>query len=190
MIPQIVALGVGLYLIFRESSKKDQEQEVLPEPEPMPEEEKPTKPEPSEQKFTDTVSWSGEYVAGDNVVWTMQRGIRYEDGSTKMDSTVYIVIGNSNHTSFLRQSGSGGSINISKEESGGDQDMKNVQVFATLADAEAKADDLANPPERDPNDPVQPQPEPEDDAGSGGGFSFPSQDGFNLGQNGGSYGGL
>ena len=189
MIPQFVALGVGLWLIFRDPSKKDDEEK----PEPEPEEEKPTRPDPSETKWTDTVSWSGEYVAGENVVWTMQKGIRFQDGSTEMDSQIYIVIGNANHTAFLRSSASGGTINISKEESGGDVDMKNVRVFATLADAEAKADDLANPPERDPTDPVQPQPQPddeEDDSGSGGGFSFPRQDGFNLGQNVGSYGGL
>lgn len=195
MIPQFVALTVGLWLIFKESSKKDKPEETLPDEGgiPIPETEPETRPDPSETKWTDTVSWSGEYVAGENVVWTMQRGIRFQDGSTEMDSTIYIVIGNSNHTAFLRNSVSGGTINISKEESGGDEDMKNVRVFATLADAEAKADDLANPPEADPNDPTQPQrpPEPEeDDSGSGGGFSFPRQDGFNLGQNVGSYGGL
>jgi hypothetical protein len=186
-----VALGVGLWLIFRDPSKKDDEEKPDLQPEPQPEDEMPTRPDPSETKWTDTVSWSGEYVAGENVVWTMQRGIRFQDGSTEMDSTIYIVIGNSNHTAFLRNSVSGGTINISKEESGGDEDMKNVRVFATLADAEAKADDLANPPEADPNDPTQPQrPPEEDDSGSGDGFSFPRQDGFNLGQNIGSYGGL
>ena len=191
MIPQFVALGVGLWLIFRDSQKKDDEEKPMPEPEP--EEDKPTRPDPSETKWTETASWSGEYIAGSNVVWVFQTGIRYQDGSTEFDKE-YIVIGDKNHHNFLRSNSDRGTTDIKWELTGNPEkrDSKNVVVFATLADAQARADELAEP--ADPNDPTQPQrppePEDEDDSGSGGGFSFPRQDGFNLGQNVGSYGGL
>ena len=139
----IVGFGIA-YFLLKEAMDRDTDPTPEPSPEPSPES-SPT-PDPSETKWTDTVSWSGEYVAGENVVWTMQRGIRFQDGSTEMDSTIYIVIGNSNHTAFLRQSTSGGTINITKEESGGDTDQINVKVFPSLEEASAKADELANPP--------------------------------------------
>jgi len=202
MIPQFVALGVGLWLIFRESSKKAEQpddeggaglpdysdEEGIPTPE--------TRPDPSETEWTETASWSGEYAkkgydGSERVVWILQTGIRYQDGSTEMDSSEYILIGNKSHTAFQSANSDRGTLDIKKEYTGGTSDVKNAIVYPTLQAAIDRVDELSEEPEYDPTDPVQPQPQPEDDdSGSGGGFSFPRQDGFNLGQNIGSYGGL
>tara|TARA_R100000353_G_scaffold175851_2_gene147424 strand:+ start:5130 stop:5729 length:600 start_codon:yes stop_codon:yes gene_type:complete len=199
MLPQFLALGVGLWLIFRESSKQDKPDDGMTEDglpdysgdkEGIPTPDKPERPDPSETKWTETASWSGEYIAGSNVVWIMQKGIRYQDGRAEYGQE-YIVIGDANHHNFLSSNSDRGTTDIKWELTGNPEkrDSKNVVVFATLEAAEARADELASPP--DPDDPVQPQPQPEeDDSDSGGGFSFPRQDGFNLGQNVGSYGGL
>jgi hypothetical protein len=90
-------------------------------------------------------------------------GIRYADGTADFSSTTYIVIGDKGHTSFLRANSDRGTVDIAKEYTGGTQDMDNVVVFASLADAEARADELANPTPPDPNDPTQPQPQPEEE---------------------------
>ncbi len=197
MIPQFVALTVGLWLIFKESSKK-----VEPEETPLPDEgdDTPTKPQDSSdlppQEWTETASWSGEYAkkgydGSDNVVWVLQTGIRYQDGSTQMDSSEYVLIGNKIHTGFITANSDRGTLDIKKEYTGGTKDVKNAVVYPDLQAAIDRVDELAEEPEYDPTDPIQPRPEPEDDdSDSGGGFSFPRQDGFNLGQNVGSYGGL
>jgi len=198
MIPQMVALTVGLWLIFKESSKKDKPEETLPDEGgiPIPETEPETRPDPSETKWTDTASWSGEYAktgydGTDHVVWILQTGIRYQDGSTEMDSSEYILIGNKNHTAFQSANSDRGTIDIKKEYTGGSADVKNAIVYPDLQAAIDKVDEMSEEPEYDPTDPVQPQPQPEEDeSDSEGGFSFPRQDGFNLGQNVGSYGGL
>ena len=151
---------------------------------------KPARPDPAETKWTDTATWSGESSAsgsgGEYVVWFYTKGIRFQDGSTQMSDSTYIVIGNKTHTAFQRANSERGTIDIPKRYSGGEVDMNNVIVYASLEDAEAKADLLANPPARDPNDPVQPQPQPEDDegdsGGSGGFGGLPPQQGRQLGQ--------
>lgn len=192
-----MALTVGLWLIFKESSKKDKPEESLPDEGgiPIPETEPETRPDPSETEWTETASWSGEYAktgydGTDYVVWILQTGIRYQDGSTQMDSSEYVLIGNKTHTAFQSANSDRGTLDIKKEYTGGTSDVKNAVVYPDLQAAIDRVDELAEEPEYDPTDPVQPQPEPEDDSDSGGGFSFPRQDGFNLGQNVGSYGGL
>lgn len=190
----VLMLG-GLYLWLRDG-------DATPTP-PMPEEDKEDpldddstpSPTPTPQKWTDTAEWSGEYIAtgpqGENVVWFYRTGIRYEDGTTEMSSTTYIVIGDANHHAFLRSNSNRGTIDIPKRFSGGSVDMKNVQVFSDLQTASDKADKLSNPPPRDPTDPVQPQPEPEEedepsrpsgptlpDYGFGGSNSTPFGGGF------------
>ena len=205
MLPQFLALGVGLWLIFRESSKKDKSDDGMTEDglpdysgdkEGIPTPDKPEKPDPSETEWTETASWSGEYAkkgydGSERVVWILQTGIRYQDGSTQMDSSEYILIGNKTHTAFQSANSDRGTIDIKKEYTGGSADVKNAIVYPTLQAAIDRVDELSEEPEYDPTDPVQPRPQPkEDDSDSGGGFSFPRQDGFNLGQNVGSYGGL
>jgi len=159
----VLMLG-GLYLWLRDGDATP----VAPKPEEdedLPSGGIPTIPDPSETKWTDTAEWSGEYIAtgpkGENVVWFYRTGIRYQDGTTEWSSTTYIVIGDKNHHYFLRSSSSRGTINIPKRFSGGPVDMKNVQVFASLQEAEKRADELSNPAEPDPTDPTRPQPEPE-----------------------------
>lgn len=179
MIQLLVAGGIA-YLLLREARKNPQE-----ESSPM----EPTDPEPSpappSSDFTRFATWSGEASVGEDVVWTYQKGIRFKDGTEEMDSTVYVVVGNKNHTSFLRENSDRGTINIPKELSGGDVDMKRVKVFGSIQEAEDYLEEKAKP--RDPTDPVQPQPEPSEpsepsnplppvapDYGLGGGLTNPS----------------
>ena len=155
---------------------------------PMPEDPSPTTPDPSETKWTDTASWSGEEFStgpgGENVVWVYRRGIRFQDGSTEMDDNEYIVIGDKVHHNFLRSSSDRGTIDIPKRFTGGTTDQQNVQVFSSLETALAKADSLSNPEPTDPNDPTQPQKpdEPEDEPTSPG---LPTRPGNDLGGMGG-----
>lgn len=218
MIPVVIGFGILAFLLLREQKAKyphsmydcatgteyiantpDDHEEYatlgyvlsMSECEISPDE--PTAPDPAETVWTDTSTWSGEYSAsgsgGEHVVWFYTRGIRYQDGSTEMDDTTYIVIGNKTHTSFGRANTDRGTIDIPMRFTGGTTDQQNVVVYSSLADAEAKADLLANPPASDPNDPTSPQPQPEDDeedsGGSGGFGGFPTQGGNQLGQNGG-----
>ena len=162
-IPLFVIAG-GLLLKLRERMEdKPSEEEVdIDDDEVLPEE------RPDEQVWTKTARWSGEYSAtgegGDQVVWFLTMGIRYADGTADFSDTTYIVIGNKNHTGFLRANSDRGTVDIAKEYTGGTTDQDNVVVFASLADAEARADELANPTPKDPNDPTQPQkPDPEED---------------------------
>ena len=139
---------------------------------------------PDEQVWTKTAKWSGEYATtgsgGDQVVWFLTMGIRYADGTADFSNTTYIVIGNKNHTAFLRASGDRGTVDIDKEYTGGTTDQENVVVFASLADAEARADELANPTAPDPNDPTKPQaPPPEEDEPTQP--SLPTQPDFGFG---------
>ena len=174
MIPQLVIL-YGAYRILRDRKPTESKPDIDDDSE-LPEE------RPDEQVWTKTSKWSAEYTTtgegGDQVVWFYTSGIRYADGTADWSDSTYIVIGNKNHTSFLSSNTDGGSIDIAKEYTGGDKDSKNVIVFASLADAEAKADELANPEPTDPTDPTQPQKpqEPDEDAPSRP--SFPTQPSF------------
>lgn len=155
MIWGLLGIG-GVYWLLRDNNMP-QEEEQLPDEGGI--------PMPPKQDFVKIAEWSGEYSAsgsgGDNVVWFYRTGIRYEDGTTEMDSSTYIVIGDKNHHKFYRASVSGGTINIPKEMSGGEADMKNVVVFPSLEEASAKADELSNPVEED--DPLGPQKQPEEE---------------------------
>ena len=187
MIQYAIAVGLA-YWLLKGADRKAPEPEPSPDPEPSP------RPDPSETKWTETAVWSGESVfsgsGGENVVWIVQFGIRYQDGSTEMSDSEYILIGNKNHTAFLTANSDRGTLDIKKEYTGGDRDIKNAVVFPDLASAEARADELSNPPARDPNDPVQPQPEPEppEDDGRDDGFGgLPSRGGYQLGQGSGTF---
>lgn len=176
MLDGLALLGIGWLIANREMSKKTDDTSGRGEEKPKP------KPKPEPQKWTKTAEWSGEAAfsgeGGENVVWFYRTGIRYADGTTKWDSSQYIVIGDKAHHNFLRQNVSGGTINIPKEMTGGATDQDNVKVFATLEAAEARADELSNPPEED--DPLGPQKKPEDDEGddSGGLPSLPTRPQF------------
>ena len=153
---------------------------------------------PDLQKWTDTASWSGEYAkkgydGTERVVWFLTTGIRFTDGTTEMSDTTYILIGNKNHTAFRRTNSDKGTVDIKKEYTGGDSDVKNATVYASLEAAEAEVDRLSVKPESDPNDPYKPQPQPEEEEEDNTPpNSFPPQQGLNLGQNAGvgSYGGF
>ena len=162
--------------------------------------ETPTKPEDSSdlppQKWTDTASWSGEYAkkgydGTERVVWFFQTGIRFVDGTSEMDDTTYILIGNKTHTSFRRTSSDRGTIDINKKYTGGTSNVQNAVVYASLEEAEAEVDRLSVEPEYDPTSP-QPQKPPEEEEDNNPPSSFPPQQGLNLGQNAGagSYGGF
>jgi len=154
MLQFVVAAGVA-YFLLREGMKKE-----APTPEPVPEPE-PTPTPPPTRDYEEVASWSGEGSLGESVVWLYERYLVYADGEREKNGSSHIVIGNANHTSFLRSSVSGGTINIPKELSGGDADMKNVRVFASIEDAMSYLEEQAKP--ADPNDPVQPQPQPDDE---------------------------
>jgi hypothetical protein len=153
-VPFLVIAG-GLLLKMRERVVKDDDTTQ--------DDTTPTTPNPSETKWTETSEWSGEYIAGENVVWSFRTGIRYQDGRTEWDSTTFYVIGNGSHTSFLSANSDSGTIDIKWEYTGNPdkQDSKNVVVFPTLEDAQKRADELANPDDED--DPTSPQKPPEDD---------------------------
>ena len=155
-VPLFVIAG-GLLLKLRERMEKpDDSDDTTPTAPPL-------------QEWTETAQWSGEYATtgegGDQVVWFYRRGIRYNDGTADFGDTTYIIIGNKNHTGFLSANSDRGTIDIPKELTGGEKDVKNAIVFPDLATAEAKADELANPAPVDPNDPTQPQKpqEPDED---------------------------
>lgn len=176
-----LVIGVGIaYFFLREGRKSSPKPEPVPEPDPEPQ----PSPEPPVQEWTETAEWSGEYVSGENVVWFFRKGIRYTDGTAEFSDTTYIVIGDANHHNFLSANSDRGTIDIKWEFTGNpsQRDSENVVVFATLEDAERKADELTNPPPRDPTDPVQPQPEPEEDEEDDqGGFSLPTRPDYGLG---------
>ena len=177
MLAPLVAVGLTLWLL-NQSEKKNP-------PKPKPEEPKPSPggiptPNPSPTvKYT----WSGEYAVsgpgGENVVWSFDTGVNQ-----------YWVIGNKTHTSFLSANSDRGTFTIPKEATGNERDSKRVVAFPGLEAASAKADEMSNPPPRDPNDPTQPQPQPEDeeeekdDGGFGG---LPAAPGYQLGQGMGSF---
>jgi len=191
MIQFVVAAGLFLWLM---QESKDQGSDPKPAPKPDPEPSPEPSPEPPVQEWTETSEWSGEYIAGNNVVWTFRKGIRYTDGTAEFDNTQYIVIGDKNHHNFLTQNSSNGAINIKWEFTGNPSkvDSKNVVVFPSMAAAEKKADELANPKPADPNDPYQPQPQPQpeeddsDDSNDGGFGGLPPMGGLDIGQGSGS----
>lgn len=184
LVPVLVVGGIA-WLLLREGRDKP---DVDPTPTPEPE---PTTPDPSTTEWTETASWSGEYAekgydGTERVVWVLKKGIRYRDGSTQMDDSEFILIGNKTHTAFRSANSDRGTIDIKKEYTGGDADVKNAIVYASLANAEAKVRELSQEPEYDPTDPTQPRPEPEDDddgSSGGGGFGgLPASPGYQLGQ--------
>ncbi len=197
MLAPVIAVGIAAWLLLRDqdkSSDSDDNSEV---------DDTPTKPEDSSdlppQEWTETASWSGEYAkkgydGTERVVWFFTTGIRFTDGTTEMSDTTYILIGNKNHTAFRRTNSDRGTVDIKKEYTGGDSDVKNATVYATLEAAEAEVDRLSVKPESNPNDPTKPQPQPEDkpEDDNRPPNSFPPQQGLNLGQNAGvgSYGGF
>ena len=117
------------------------------------------------------------------MVWLYERYLVYDNGDRVKNGSSYVVIGNSNHTSFLRTNSNRGSVDIPARLSGGDVDMENVRVFASIEDAmqylQDEEDDEPRPgsPEREPED---------DDSGSQPTLpSLPTQPGYGLGGGGG-----
>lgn len=171
MIQFVVAAGVAYFLLRGASRREDnsQEDENLPEPGGI-----PTLPD-QPMDFEKITRWSGEAIVGDEVVWEYTTGIRFDDGTEEYDNP-YVVIGNASHTSFLRSNSNAGTIDIPKERTGGDQDMDNVRVFASIADAEEYLNREEEPPS-----PTDPQREPEDDDSTPTQPSLPTQPGYGLG---------
>ena len=184
MLLPVVVDGGTAWPLRREGRDKP---DVDPTPTPTPDPE-PTTPDPSTTKWTDTASWSGEYAekgydGTERVVWVLKKGIRFQDGSTQMDDSEYVLIGNKDHTSFRTANSDRGTIDIKKEYTGGDADVKNAIVYASLAEAEAKVRELSQKPEPRPGEPQpQPQPEEEDDSNDGGFGGLPARPGNQLGQ--------
>ena len=187
LVPVLVVGGIA-YLLLREGKEKPEEPTPTPTPDPT-----PTPTDPSTTKWTETASWQGEYAekgydGTERVVWGLTMGIRFQDGSTEMGDTQYILIGNKTHTAFRTANSDRGTLDIKKEYTGGDKDIKNAIVYDSFATAEAKVRELSQEPEYDPTDPIQPRPEPEDednggDASGGGGFGgLPAAPGYSLGQ--------
>ena len=185
MIPVVVGFGLVAWFLLRDGTSK-------PDEPPSEDTDPDITPDPSTTEWTETAEWSGEYAetgydGTERVVWVMRTGIRYQDGSTQMDSTEYVLIGNKNHTAFRSANSDRGTLDIKKEYTGGDADVKNAIVYASIAEAEAKVRELSEEPE---NDPTQPQPQPEDtpeDSGNDDGFGgLPARPGNALGQ---GYGG-
>ena len=160
MLGVLVVGGIAYFIL---SEMKDRTDEPTPDPSPAPE---PT-PQPDSLDFTEYAVWSGEASVGSDVVWTFQRMLRYSDGSTEKNGSEYVVVGNSNHTSFLRINSNRGSIDIPARLTGGEVDQENVMVFASIEDA------VADLEEEDEDRPGSPESEPEDD-GSGGSGGLPS----------------
>ena len=170
----------GLAYFFLKESDKANSTDPMPEDEPTPggdgdEEGVPT---PPSMDYTEYASWSGEEVVGESVVWTYQKMLRYNDGSTVKNGSQYIVIGNANHTSFLRANSDRGTVDIPARFSGGDVDMDNVVVFSSIQKA---VDKLTEEPE---DDGLQPQPQPDPDEGDSNDDGFgglPKRPGFGGG---------
>ena len=181
LVPVLVVGGIAWLLLREGKDKPDVDPTPTPEPTPEP---TPTRPDPSSTKWTETASWSGEYAekgydGTERVVWILQKGIRFQDGSTEMDDSEFILIGNKTHTAFRTANSDRGTINIKKEYTGGDADVKNAIVYASLAEAEAKVRELSQKPEPRPG---EPQPQPEDDSNDGGFGGLPAAPGYQLGQ--------
>lgn len=165
-VPLFVIAG-GLLLKLRERMGDDKDKPIDPPTTPD-DDDGATPAAPPLREWTETAQWSGEYATtgegGDQVVWFLKKGIRYTDGTAEFGDTTWIIIGNKTHTAFLTANSDRGTVDIKKEYTGGDKDVKNAVVFDSLASAEARADELANPAPYDPNDPTQPQrPDPEED---------------------------
>tara|TARA_R110002012_G_scaffold312742_1_gene523734 strand:+ start:97 stop:690 length:594 start_codon:yes stop_codon:yes gene_type:complete len=197
MLAPVIAVGIAAWLLLREGKEK----EGSADPEETPTTPTPTKPEDSSdlppQTWTETASWSGEYAkkgydGTERVVWMLNMGIRFTDGTTEMSDTTYILIGNKTHTAFRRTNSDRGTVDIKKEYTGGDSDVKNATVYASLEAAEAEVDRLSVEPEYDPTSPQPQKPPEEEEEEKRPPSSFPPQQGLNLGQNAGvgSYGGF
>lgn len=196
MLAPVIAVGIAAWLLLRDQEKPEGSDD-RPEGDDT-----PTKPEDSSdlppQEWTETASWSGEYAkkgydGTERVVWMLNMGIRFTDGSTEMSDTTYILIGNKNHTAFRRANSDRGTLDIKKEYTGGDSDITNAIVYSSLQEAEAEVDRLSEEPKNDPTDPTSPQKPPEEEEEDNNPpSSFPPQQGLNLGQNAGagSYGGF
>ena len=106
-------------------------------------------------------------------VYTWEQGYSNEDPDSVVwkfnkENLVYWVIGNLDHSSFVRSTSQIGTINIPASQSGGSSDMVNVQVFSGQDTAADKLDDMwwiANNP--DPTGPSQPEPDDDDDDDDG-----------------------
>lgn len=174
MLYPLVFAGAA-YLLLRAAARPDNKPEPLPEPEPEPVPE----PAPEPMDYDEYATWSGEATVGENVVWTYQKMLRYSDGSTIKNGSEYIVIGNANHTSFLRANSDRGTVDIPARFSGGSADMDNVIVFpsieAAVAELEEEDDSPTSPtdPQREPENPPPTAPAPllptQPDYGLGGG---------------------
>lgn len=181
MLQFAVAAGVAYFLLRGASRREDnsQEDENLPDPGGIPIPDRPPVDGDADGdgivEFEPLTRWSGEASVDDQVVWKYTTGIRREDGSEVFDQP-YVVIGNGSHTSFLRSNSNAGTIDIPKERTGGDQDMDNVRVFASIADAEEYLNR-----EEEPTSPTDPQREPEDDDSTPTQPSLPTQPGYGLG---------
>lgn len=153
MLPAL-AVAVGLVWFF--SKEAGSKPKPKPKPEPTPEDDREDQ-EDGIVEFEELTRWSGEEVVGESVVWEYTTGIRLEDGTERFDSP-FIVIGDPAHHNFLRTNSNRGTIDISKERTGGSTDQKNVRVFSSIDQAVAYLEEKEDE-EDDPTDP-QPQPEP------------------------------
>lgn len=183
LLPVLVVGGIAWLLLREGRDKPDVDPTPTPEPGGV-----PFTPDPSTTEWTKTASWSGEYAekgydGTERVVWVLNMGIRYQDGSTEMSDSEFILIGNKTHTAFRSANSDRGTIDIEKEYTGGDADVKNAIVYASLAEAEAKVRELSQKPEPQPGEPQpQPEDEPEDDSNDGGFGGLPAAPGYQLGQ--------
>lgn len=163
MLGVLIVGGITYFIL---SEMNDRPAEPNPDPSPVPDPE-PT-PQPDPVDFTEYAVWSGEANVGSDVVWTFQKMLRYSDGSTIENGSEYIVVGNANHTSFLRVNSDRGSIDIPARLTGGDVDQENVMVFASIEDA------VADLEEEEEDRPGSPEKQPEDGGGSDGSGGLPS----------------
>ena len=153
MLPAL-AVAVGLVWFFADQAKKSNA-EPKPKPEPKPEDDREDD-QGGIVEFDEITRWSGEEVVGDSVVWEYTTGICLEDGTENFDSP-YIVIGDAAHHNFLRTNSNRGTIDISKERTGGSTDQKNVKVFSSITEAVSYLEEK----EDEDDDPTGPQPQPE-----------------------------
>lgn len=176
MLHFVVAAGLAFWLLKEGTRQQAPTPDTVPEPEPEPEPEPSPTPPPT-RDFTEVGEWSGEGSVGENVVWLYERYLIYDDGERVKNGSSYVVVGNANHTSFLRENSNRGTIDIPARLSGGSVEMKNVKVFESIE----AAMEYLNREEEEPQ-PDDPQRQPEDDdSGSGGGSGLPAQPGFGFG---------
>jgi len=128
-----------------------------------------TPPRPNDDQFADMdeETWDAVYVAGERTVWAhgVLMGLLYDDGTDNRYYEYHYIIGNANHTTFVREAdGTYGHIFNGM-----------AKVYANEAAAIAEADRL-NEPDDDGTSPVQPE---GDD--NGGGNTLPLRPPTGLG---------